>query len=208
MTISGGSKYKTKRAAPQPPCRKSSNEPIYEPLRTDPPSHNNSTDAVDSGIDSLPLQKSKVPDKFVKSSSKKNGSSTNSNLPPVDAIAIVSNSSNENSKCNTANGNEIANKPQNANAVNVQDSKQGKGVRVSNKSFENTSDSRKSSIGSKSGSKFLMCRTSSIAEPTQEQIRTEARGLVEVVRELTGLSHTMSQVRVIKICSNLFLTSY
>ena len=126
----------------------------------------------------------------------------------MDAIAIVSNSSNENSKCNTANGNEIANKPQNANAVTVQDSKQGKGVRVSNKSFENTSDSRKSSIGSKSGSKFLMCRTSSIAEPTQEQIRTEARGLVEVVRELTGLSHTMSQVRIIQIHSYLFISFY
>ena len=194
IKFSGNSKCKTKRAAPQPPCRKSSNEPIYEPLRTDPSSHDNSIDAVDSGIESLPPQKSKVPDKFVKSSKKNNGSSVNSNPAPVDAIAIVSNSSKNTSKVNSTNGNEIAAKNQNANAVDVQDSKPGKGVRVSHKSLEKTSDSRKSSIGSRSGSKFLMCRTSSIAEPTQEQIRTEARGLVEVVRELTGLSHTMSQV--------------
>ena len=66
---------------------------------------------------------------------------------------------------------------------------------MNNKVIEKRPESRKSSVSSsKGGSKFLMCRTSSIAEPTLEQMRTEARGLVEVVRELTGLSHTMSQV--------------
>ena len=194
--IIGNCKSKTKRAAPQPPCRNSSNEPLYEPLRPVTSSHNNSgsNDVIDSGTESLPPPKSKVPDRFVKSSTNNNASSVSSNPTPVDAIAIVCNTSKDNSKCNTMNGNEIATKTQTTNAVDVQDSKPGKGVRMSNKSIENTSSSRKSSIGSKSGSKFLMCRTSSVAEPTQEQIRTEARGLVEVVRELTGLSHTMSQV--------------
>ena len=103
----------------------------------------------------------------------------------------------ENPTCNNTNGNEIVNNLQNSNAVNIQDSKQGKITRMNNKVIEKHSDSRKSSVSSNKGSsKFLMCRTSSIAEPTLEQMRTEARGLVEVVRELTGLSHTMSQVKM------------
>ena len=110
-------------------------------------------------------------------------------------MAIVSNTSTNHLTCNNANGNEIATKPPNTNAVNVQDSKQGKSKRMNNKVIEKHSNSRKSSVSScKGSSNFLMCRTSSIAEPTLEQMRTEARGLVEVVRELTGLSHTMSQV--------------
>ena len=181
--------------APQPPCRKSSNEPLYEPVQEDPVSHGNAiyNEVTDSNSNSPVLQAVKSTEKCVKNTPS-NGSGNNQkpNPPPVDAIAIVSNNSKESSKskCNTSNGNEIAPRIQ---AVNVQESRQGKGIRVT-RSVENHCDSRKSSVSSAGGSMFSKCRTGSVADPTSEQIRTEARGLVEVVRELTGLSHTVSQV--------------
>ena len=102
------------------------------------------------------------------------------------------------SKRNNVNGNENVNKNEvKATAKAPDSSQQGRGVRLPPRAtIEKLGDSRKSSVSSTSGAQMWpKCRTSSLADPTPEQVRTEARGLVEVVRELTGLSHTVSQVR-------------
>ena len=120
------------------------------------------------------------------------------NPPPVDAIAIVNDQAK--SMRNNVNGNGNSTKNEAKAIAKTQDSsQQGKGVRLPPRaSIEKHGDSRKSSVSSTSGSQMWpKCRTSSLADPTPEQVRTEARGLVEVVRELTGLSHTVSQVRQI-----------
>ena len=161
------------------------------------PSNVIANNIVDSNTDTSISQTSKPKENNVKSFPNNNsGNGHNPNPAPVEAIAIVSNKSKDNSKCNKSKGNEIATKNQTSNSVNVQESKQGKGIKVT-RSIENHSDSRKSSVGSMggSGTMWTKCsRTGSLVDPTPEQIRTEARGLVEVVRELTGLSHTVSQV--------------
>ena len=159
------------------------------------PSNVIANNIVDSNTETSISQTSKPKENNVKSFPNNNsGNGHNPNPAPVEAIAIVSNKSKDNSKCNKSKGNEIATKNQPSNSVNVQESRQGKGIRVT-RSIENHSDSRKSSVGSMSGSMWPKCsRAGSVADPTPEQIRTEARGLVEVVRELTGLSHTVSQV--------------
>ena len=120
------------------------------------------------------------------------------NPPPVDAITIVNDQAK--SKRNKVNGNENVNKNEaKATAKAPDSSQQGRGVRLPPRAtIEKHGDSRKSSVSSTSGAQMWpKCRTSSLADPTPEQVRTEARGLVEVVRELTGLSHTVSQVRQI-----------
>ena len=121
------------------------------------------------------------------------------NPPPVDAITIVNDQA-KSKRNNKVNGNENVNKNEAKAIAKTQDSsQQGKGVRLPPRAaIDKHGDSRKSSVSSTSGAQMWpKCRTSSLADPTPEQVRTEARGLVEVVRELTGLSHTVSQVRQI-----------
>ena len=199
FSLIGNSKYKTKRVAPQPPCRKSSNEPIYEPLVTETRKNDNVITNDNTDAPPPPLLP-KAPNKHDKSTHNKHSDHDKKpNPPPVDAITIV-NDQTKSKRNNNVNGNENVNKKDAKAIAKAQDSsQQGRGVRLPPRAtIEKQGDSRKSSVSSTSGAQMWpKCRTSSLADPTPEQVRTEARGLVEVVRELTGLSHTVSQVRQI-----------